>query len=80
MTKTAFRKARVTMSTVVVHGEQLVPHTAYHYTVITQTLDTSHMTIGKVGEIRRSEPIFTHWEQTLRRARTPRPSCAGVEL
>ncbi len=80
MTKTAFREARVTMSAVVVHGKQLASHTAHHYTVITQTLDTSHMTIGKVGEIRRSEPIFTHREQTLRRARTRRPSYVGVEL
>lgn len=50
----AIRESCVTMSAVVVDGEQLSPDAAHHHAVIAQTLDTSHLALGEIVEISRS--------------------------
>jgi hypothetical protein len=51
--KPAFREASISMSAVVVDGEQFSPDAAHHHTVITQTVDASHLAVGEIVEISR---------------------------
>jgi hypothetical protein len=52
--KPALREASISMGAVVVDGEQFSPDTTHHHTVITKTVDASHLAVGEIVEISRS--------------------------
>ena len=49
----SFRQASITMRAVVVQREQLTFHTTHDHAVGSHSLDSSHRTLGEVGELTR---------------------------